>query len=170
MTTERVEWMWAHMPHFAHGGDYNPEQWTPAFGYEDEAIWREDMRLMRLAHVNVATVGVFSWVSLQPDEDSFTFEWLDTVLEKLHAAGRYVCLATPSAAQPAWMSQKYPDVLRADDRGRRVHHGGRASEATIPTSLNATVTRRRRRCHHQSGRRSSSRSSRGRAKFTLPPW
>ena len=82
---------------------------------------------MQQAHFNVATIGVFSWVSLQPAEDRFTFEWLDTVIEKLTAANRYFVLATPSAAQPAWMSQAYPDVLRADDRGRRVHHGNRTN-------------------------------------------
>ncbi len=103
-----------------HGGDYNPEQWPPE-------TWDADVALMRACHFNVATVGVFSWVALQPAEDRFTFEWLDLVLEKLAAGGRYVVLATPSAAQPAWMSQTYPDVLRADVSGRRVHHGGRTN-------------------------------------------
>ena len=44
-------------PHFLHGGDYNPEQWinTPE-------IWAEDMRLMKLAHCNAMSVGIFSWV------------------------------------------------------------------------------------------------------------
>ncbi|HYN88494.1 MAG TPA: beta-galactosidase, partial [Ardenticatenaceae bacterium] len=86
-----------------------------------------DVALMRACHVNVATVGVFSWTALQPSEDSFDFAWLDNVLEKLSAAGIYVCLATPTAAQPAWMSQKYPDVLRSDSTGRRRHHGRRAN-------------------------------------------
>lgn len=107
-------------PFIWHGGDYNPEQWPPE-------VWDEDIALMRACHFNVATVGVFSWVSLQPAEDRFTFEWLDSVLDKLAAAGRYACLATPSAAQPAWMSQAYPDVLRADDTGRRRHHGRRVN-------------------------------------------
>jgi beta-galactosidase len=93
------------------------EQWSPE-------VWDDDVVLMQQAHFNIATIGVFSWVSLQPAEDCFTFEWLDSVIEKLSNAGRNICLATPSAAQPAWMSQAYPDVLRADDRGRRVHHGG----------------------------------------------
>lgn len=48
------------------------------------------------------------------------------MLDRLHA-GRYVCLATPTAAQPAWMSQQYPDVLRSDEVGRRRHHGLRAN-------------------------------------------
>jgi beta-galactosidase len=109
-----------HAPFIWHGGDYNPEQWPPE-------TWDEDVALMRQSHFNIASVGVFSWVALQPAEDRFTFEWLDTVLDKLEATGRYICLATPTAAQPAWMSQAYPDVLRADERGRRVHHGGRTN-------------------------------------------
>jgi beta-galactosidase len=103
-----------------HGGDYNPEQWPPA-------TWDEDVRLMQASHFNVATVGVFSWVSLQPAEKQFTFEWLDRVLDLLAAGGRHVCLATPTMAQPAWMSHAYPDVLRADPDGIRRHHGRRTN-------------------------------------------
>jgi beta-galactosidase len=107
-------------PFIWHGGDYNPEQWPPE-------VWDEDMALMREARFKVATVGVFSWVSLQPEEGRFTFEWLDDVVERLGASGRLICLATPTAAHPAWMSQIYPDVLRANEHGRRVHHGGRTN-------------------------------------------
>lgn len=114
-------------PFIWHGGDYNPEQW-PA------TTWDEDVRLMQECHYNIATLGVFSWVSLQPEEERFTFEWLDTIIEKLAAAGRIICLATPSAAQPAWMSQRYPDVLRVDEQGRRRHQGGRVNYC--PTSPN----------------------------------
>ncbi|KAB8145515.1 beta-galactosidase [Chloroflexia bacterium SDU3-3] len=107
-------------PYIWHGGDYNPEQWP-------EATWDDDAALMQQAHYKIATIGVFSWVSLQPAEDTFTFEWLDRVIEKLSNADRTICLATPSAAIPAWMAKQYPDVLRADARGRRVHHGGRTN-------------------------------------------
>jgi len=124
--------MWAHLPRFAHGGDYNPEQWTPAFGYEDEAIWRDDMRLMRLAHVNVATVGVFSWVALQPDENTFTFDWLDRIMDLLAENGIFACLGTGTAAQPAWLSAAYPDVLPVDETGQRRGHGARQNYC--PTS------------------------------------
>ena len=48
-------------PYLWHGGDYNPEQWP-------REVWEEDFRLMRQAGVTAATVGVFSWVSLQPSE------------------------------------------------------------------------------------------------------
>ena len=108
------------LPEIWHGGDYNPEQWP-------RETWDEDVRLMQAAHFKVATVGVFAWVSLQPAEDRFTFEWLDTVLDKLTAGGRSVVLATPTAAQPAWLSRAYPDVIRADANGVRRHHGKRAN-------------------------------------------
>ena len=68
-------------PRILHGGDYNPEQWP-------EDVWDEDVRLMQEAHVNVATLPVFGWVSLQPDEETWTFEWLDTVIDKLWAGRR----------------------------------------------------------------------------------
>ncbi len=103
-----------------HGGDYNPEQWP-------RATWDDDFRLMKDAGWTVITVGVFSWVSLQPDEDTFTFEWLDEIFERALAAGLKVVLATPSAAQPAWMSEKYPQMLRSDERGIRNHHSGRTN-------------------------------------------
>ena len=39
-----------------HGGDYNPEQWL-----ESQDILEEDIRLMKQAHINCVTLGVFSW-------------------------------------------------------------------------------------------------------------
>jgi len=119
-------------PTFLYGGDYNPEQWTPAFGYDDESVWREDMRLMRAAGVTLATVGVFSWVSLQPDEHTYSFAWLDRVLDLLHENGIMACLATATAAQPAWLSAAYPDALPVGPDGLRHGHGQRQNYC--PTS------------------------------------
>ena len=103
-----------------HGGDYNPDQWinTPE-------IWDEDMRLMKLAHVNSATVGIFSWSMLEPEEGVYNFEWLDKILDKLHENGIDVILATPSGARPAWLAQKYPEVLRVEETGKRNEYGVR---------------------------------------------
>lgn len=132
MQDNRLAWMRGRLPYFAHGGDYNPEQWTPEFGYEDEQVWREDIRLMKLAHVNVATVAVFSWVSLQPNEQTFTFGWLDRVMDLLAENDIFACLATATAAQPAWLSAAYPDVLPVNDQGLRHKHGQRQNYC--PTS------------------------------------
>lgn len=107
-------------PVMLHGADYNPEQWLK---YPE--ILREDIRLMKLANCNVMSVGIFSWVSLEPEEGVFTFDWLDSVLDSFAENGIYAFLATPSGARPAWMSEKYPEVLRVERN--RVHnlHGFR---------------------------------------------
>jgi len=106
------------VPHFLHGADYNPDQWTPD-------IWEEDMRLMRLAHFNSASIGIFSWTALEPEEGRFTFDWLDRTMDNLANNGSTAVLATPSGARPAWMSQKYPEVLRVRPERLRNLHGTR---------------------------------------------
>jgi beta-galactosidase len=107
-------------PHFLHGADYNPDQWiaTPE-------IWEEDIRLMKLAHCNVMSVGIFAWTALEPEEGTFEFGWLDRIMDMLAENGIYAILATPSGARPAWMSQKYPEVLRVQANRVRNLHGQR---------------------------------------------
>jgi len=101
-------------PHMLHGGDYNPDQWP-------EAVWDEDMRLMKLAHCNAMTVAIFAWTKLEPAEGQFEFGWLDRVMDLLAENGGYAVLATPSGARPAWLAAKYPEVLRVrPDRGRNL--------------------------------------------------
>lgn len=104
-------------PRILHGGDYNPDQWR-----DTPEIWDEDMRLMKLALCNTMSVGIFAWSALEPEEGRYEFGWLDQIMDKLAAAGAYAVLATPSGARPAWMSAKYPEVLRVrPDRGRNLH-------------------------------------------------
>lgn len=105
-------------PHILHGGDYNPDQWPPE-------IWREDMRLMKLANCNTMSVGIFAWTRLEPEEGKFDFTWLDTVMDLLSENNGYAVLATPSGARPAWMSHKYPEVLRVRPDGQRNKQGAR---------------------------------------------
>ena len=108
------------LPFLGHGGDYNPDQWL-----DRPDILEEDVRLMKLAGCNLMSVGIFAWSALEPEEGRFTFDWLEDVLDRLHAAGISAFLATPSGARPAWMSQKYPEVLRVRADGGRNLHGGR---------------------------------------------
>ncbi|MEV7736991.1 beta-galactosidase [Streptomyces sp. NPDC088921] len=102
----------------AFGGDYNPEQW-------DEAVWKEDDELMRRARVNLATVGVFSWALLEPEEGRYDFAWLDAHLDRLHANGVAVDLATPTASPPPWFTLAHPDALPVTEDGIRHIHGSR---------------------------------------------
>lgn len=101
-----------------YGGDYNPDQW-------DDATILEDMLLFKKAHINLVTLPVFSWAKLEPDEGVYDFAWLDKILDIIHAHGISVNLATPTVAQPAWLSHRYPEVLPVDKAGRKRTHGMR---------------------------------------------
>lgn len=103
-----------------HGGDYNPEQWI-----KYPKVLEEDIRLMKLAKCNVMTIGIFSWASIEPEEGVYNFEWLDNILDKLYENEIYFILSTPSGARPAWMSKKYPEVLRVMPNRIRNLHGER---------------------------------------------
>jgi len=103
-----------------HGADYNPDQWK-----DTPEIWDEDMRLMKLAHCNVMSVGIFAWAALEPEEGRFEFGWLDEIMDRLAENGMYAILATPSGARPAWLSAKYPEVLRVMPNRQRILHGKR---------------------------------------------
>ncbi|MFI6151901.1 beta-galactosidase [Kitasatospora sp. NPDC051170] len=102
----------------AFGGDYNPEQWHAQ-------VWKEDDELMRHARVNLATVGVFSWALMEPEEGRYDFDWLDAHLDRLHAAGVAVDLATPTASPPPWFTLAHPDALTVRPDGARLTHGSR---------------------------------------------
>ena len=105
-------------PFILYGGDYNPDQWS-----KETLI--EDMKFFKLANINTVTLPVFSWALLQPDEDTYNFEWLDDILKTLKENNIYVCMATSTAVQPNWMSRKYPEILPVDFEGRKRKFGGR---------------------------------------------
>ena len=111
MINERLPKIW-------YGGDYNPDQWP-------EDVWKEDVRMFRLAGIDVATLPVFSWAKLQTDETTYDFSWLDRSVELLWANGIHLCLATSTGAVPAWMATRYPDVLRTTIDGARRKFGAR---------------------------------------------
>lgn len=103
-----------------YGGDYNPEQWL-----DSPEILEKDVRMMRDAHINTVTMGVFSWSKLEPEEGKFDFGWLKERIDTLYQNGIHTILATPSGARPKWLADKYPEVLRVSDTGIRNHFGFR---------------------------------------------
>lgn len=105
---------------FFHGGDYFPEQWL---SYPE--ILKKDFELIPYAKMNTVTIGMFAWSCLEHAEGEFDFAWLDDVFERVEAINGYIILGTPSAARPAWLAQKYPEVLRVNENRQKLLFGGR---------------------------------------------
>lgn len=101
-----------------YGGDYNPEQWP-------EAVWQEDVLLMREAGVNLVSLGIFSWAKLEPAPGQYQFDWLDRILDLLHANGIQVALATATASPPPWFSRLHPESRPVAEDGLPYKPGSR---------------------------------------------
>ncbi len=100
------------------GVDYYPEHW-------DRTRWETDAKLMQEMGIQVVRMAEFSWHKLEPEEGRYDFTWLDDVISLLADYGIKTILGTPSAAPPAWMIQKHPDILPIDREGRVRGFGGR---------------------------------------------
>lgn len=103
-----------------YGADYNPDQWM-----DSPEILEKDIELMKKAGCNVMSIGIFGWSVMEPEEGKYDFSFYDKVINNLYENGIMTILATPSGARPAWMSKKYPEVLRTNEDGIHNLHGCR---------------------------------------------
>ncbi len=100
------------------GAAWYPEQWP-------ESRWEADLALMQAAHITFVRVGEFAWSSMEPKEGDFELDWLERAVRAAEKHGITVVIGTPSAAPPAWLTQKYPETLRTKEDGRKDQHGNR---------------------------------------------
>ncbi len=100
------------------GTAWYPEWWP-------ESRWPIDLDLMQKAHIHMVRMGEFAWSSMEPSEGHYDFDWLEKAIDEAGARGIYTVLGTPTAAPPAWLTQKYPETLRTHKDGRKARHGNR---------------------------------------------
>jgi beta-galactosidase len=100
------------------GTAWYPEQWP-------ESRWETDLTYMEKAGVRFVRIGEFAWSRMEPEEGKFDFSWMDHAIDAAARHHIYAVLGTPSAAPPAWLTQKYPETLRMKPDGRYDQHGNR---------------------------------------------
>ena len=100
------------------GVAWYPERWP-------ESRWKTDLDLMQKANIHFVRVGEFAWSTMEPAEGDYHFGWLERAIDEAGRHGIYTVLGTPTAAPPAWLTQKYPETLRMDESGRKAEHGNR---------------------------------------------
>lgn len=97
---------------------YYPEQW-------DKKIWVNDLTRMKKLGVSVIRIAEFSWCIFEPEEGKFHFDFFDEFLDRAEEEQMKVIFCTPTAAPPAWLTEKYPEVLNARIDGVKYRHGMR---------------------------------------------
>ncbi len=100
------------------GTDYYPEHW-------DESLWAPDLDRMLETGIEVIRIAEFSWNKFEPREGEYTYEFFDRFLDLCQEKGMRVIFCTPTATPPAWMTDKYPEVLNARQDGVLYRHGAR---------------------------------------------
>ncbi len=97
--------------------------WYPEHWHADDI--KRDIDLMQELGINSVRVGEFAWSKFEPVQGQFNTQWLEESMDLAHAAGIGVVLCTPTAAAPAWLFAKYPDLGFVRPDGYRYGHGGR---------------------------------------------
>lgn len=100
------------------GASWYPEMWP-------ETEWVKDADRMAEIGFDVCRLFEFAWHRFEPTEGEYDFAWAKRILDLLHDRGVGVILGTPSAAPPAWLTTKCPDILQTTKDGRVKTHGQR---------------------------------------------
>ncbi|WP_099470047.1 beta-galactosidase [Konateibacter massiliensis] len=97
---------------------YYPEHW-------DKKYWQDDLRRMKELGIQTIRIAEFAWNKFEPEEGTFVFAFFDEFMEVVKQEGMKVIFGTPTATPPAWLTQKYPEVLNAAINGDLYNHGAR---------------------------------------------
>lgn len=111
-------WRTLNLDDFLMGVPHYPE-------HVDRSYWDRDAERMAAAGFNAVRMAEFAWHIMEPHEDQFDFSLFDDAIEGLAKHGIKTILCTPTATPPRWLTDKYPEVLRVDARGRQASHGSR---------------------------------------------
>jgi beta-galactosidase len=98
------------------GAAWYPEQWP-------ESQWNSDLEMMQKAHMHLVRLGEFAWSRIEPREGEYDLDWMERAINLAGQHGIYVVIGTPSCAPPAWLKEKYPEVLLTKEDGSRTTAG-----------------------------------------------
>lgn len=100
------------------GTAWYPEQWP-------ESRWDAELGLMQQAGIRMVRIGEFAWSRMEPSEGHYDLDWIDRAITGASKHAIYTVLGSPTPTPPAWMTQKYPEILRMNENGRLAEHGNR---------------------------------------------
>ena len=75
--------------------------------------------------MNVVRMGEGAWSVWEPEEGRYQFDLFDRALELCLRHELKAIMGTPTYTPPAWLTERYPEVLRVRFDGARLTHGSR---------------------------------------------
>ncbi len=100
------------------GSCYYPEHW-------DKSLWVDDLNRMQECGIEIIRISEFAWNIFEPSEGRYCFDLFDEFLLLVKQYNIKVILCTPTATPPAWLTEKYPEVLNSTYDGKMFKHGMR---------------------------------------------
>ena len=97
---------------------YYPEHWP-------ESEWEQDLRRMLANGIETIRIAEFAWSLIEVRENEFQYDFFDRFLDVADKVGMKVIFCTPTATPPAWLTNKYPEVLNTTMEGVLFEHGFR---------------------------------------------
>lgn len=87
--------------------------------------WRMHAKKQKSIGLSFVRLAEFSWAKIEPMEGTYQWQWLDEAIEIYQKEGLDVVLGTPTATPPAWLIQKYPEILPVDENNQVKKFGSR---------------------------------------------
>lgn len=87
--------------------------------------WQMHARKQKQLGLSFVRLAEFSWAKIEPTEGHYDWKWLDDAIDVYRQHGLDVVLGTPTATPPAWLIQKYPEILPIDENGLVKRFGSR---------------------------------------------
>jgi Beta-galactosidase len=106
-----------------HGAAWYPELWN-------EDVLEEDIQRMKEAGINVARIGEFAWVRMEPIEGEIDISFFVQIIKRLYENGIETVMCTPTATPPIWFSHGHPERMYVDANGQTMGHGSRQHACT----------------------------------------
>lgn len=92
----------------------------------------KDMEMMARAGMNTIRIAESTWSTLEPVDGVFDFTHIDRMLDAAAKHGLSVIIGTPTYAIPAWLFQKYPDILAVTNDGPGIYGHRQNMDITHP--------------------------------------
>jgi beta-galactosidase len=103
---------------FLYGVCYYPEHW-------ERSRHASDIARIADAGFDYVRIGEGAWSCFEPEEGQFQFDLFDRVLDLCRKYRVKAIFGTPTYCGPAWIAQKYPEVLRWNFNRIPMAHGSR---------------------------------------------